>query len=435
MKVQMQNIDEELCLDGLALEALSDIDTIIAEMDKADLCIKKISITNFNRSFIFELAPIFSHAQLYESLECLSICSCVIRLKDAELISSFIKGTINRLKLEIVRSNIRDNALSIIIDAAKQSQVRTLIFRHIWIQESDTKAIISFLELSTLVKLSFSRCAFQTGVLCLIMGAIEKSTLATLILNYVHFNDGELNALVNCIANSKLTKLSLVSASGLAFNKCAIVEAIKKSSLQTLNVRAAQMFTSANVLNDIILFSNVTKFKFGQPLLTFDEKTTLIVSIQRSHHIEYLCFKSIYFNNQSLTVICNLLERSHITNLELSYCELCEAELSELIAAIKKSSITYLDASAFCSKGKNIPIICDLLENCRIEKLKLAFTDCTNEMMATMLPSIMRSSLIKFDIDRCSNVDVSTRNTIKRALRARKQNLISGYKMKSARLH
>lgn len=405
------------------------LDTIIAKMCEENVYLKTLHLANFGAGLPSAVIDALVH--LDHNLGSLIMTNCVVWSNDVQSISNFVKA----LNLSKIKISYNSMAFSTIIEATAQSFLRELILDSVRIEEGTAMNIIAFLKKQSLVKLSFFGCEFENDTFILIMDAIKKSTLKILILNLVTLHDDRIIAFTDCVINSKLTKLSIHNLSASINNFNFIVETIKASSLKTLDARYMLKFKEFNTVKNLICNSNITKFKFSHAEFSPEEKMELIDLMQERHRLTNISFYETRFTDELLTKVCDLLENPHsrLTSLDLSRCKFTDAGLNKMIASIKSSSITSLNLSGYVQmRGPlyfDILIICDLLENHYLEKLKLCFVDCTNEIMNLMLPSIMKSSLIKFDIDRCTKVDERTRNEIGAMLRDRQH----CRKIKSAR--
>lgn len=424
---RVQNINEELYLSGTILGA----DKIVTEMNKEEnLHFDKLRLTNFDSDCISALANAPAHLKC--NLRCFAMCEGVVRSDSpsARIIVDFIAGS-KLSKLEILRGTVPDTALAMIIDATQSSLCHIKLERH-YIGTATVRAIINLLDRSSLVKLSFFSCTFEDNAIASMMEAIKRSNLKVLILSCTHFVDAEMIALVNCVLHSRLTKLSLCGSSFDGKIGFALIEAIVQSSLKTLDARAVPFLQRFDIINDVILNSNITKFKFNRWQLGPEENVILFDSIKQRNLFKYISFSYVRFNDQLLSKLCNLLENSHLTSIDLHYCSLSSADLGTIINSIKKSSITSFYYSDCLNAGHTL-IIRDMLEHCDLTKLKLICSDYINGTISALLPSIKKSSLIKFEVYDWRLIDERERKKIKQILQHNQQNLSANYKTKSAR--
>lgn len=426
--LEIQNIDAELCLDG----AMLNTGAMIAEIDENDAFLKKLHITNFKEGFIPELSDVLLRARSNHNLEHFIISNCDICLNDARTIISFIEGA-NLLRLDILKCTKERHVLSAIINSAANPLMQTLNLHQLRIQEDAADAIINLLKTSPITKLCLSGCSFAGDGLVAILSAIKQSALEILILDQIRFRSKETMALIGCIQAAKLIKLSLKNASIMQNNRHELVAAIKQSSLAILNGENLQIFYMMETVNDLILHSNVTKFKFNTSSFRFEENMVLLNSMQKRMSHEHISLGCSYHTDQSFETLYEFLQssRSRLTSIDMKYCFLSSEEFSRIIGLIKGSSIVSLSINGNNLKGKNVLAICDLLENHNLTELKLY--ECGVKILTAMMASIKKSSLVKLSTRYCAEIDNDTINEIKKELWIQQQKLSDNYRIKSAR--
>lgn len=346
-------------------ETKASINAIVEEMnDETNSCLNKLYLTNFNLDFIPAIADALT--RLNCSLECLTLEHGVLCEGGAQIIAAFIASS--RLqKLEILKCAIRNNALVAIINASAsanatlQVPLQILNLRHLTISEDIARVIANLLDRSSLTKLSFYNCTIGRNALVLIMGAVKKSELSTLILDNACSNDEEtIAAIVDCILWPKLIKLSLSQALFMDAQPI-IIEAIKQSSHQTLDLQHVLCSNKFDMMNDLLLHSRIAKIKFSQYMFSAEENIMLLDSILRNNFVEHISFNCLLFTDKLLTKICGVIESSHLTSFGLRGCSLSNDNLTKIIDPIKLSSITSFNFYTDHLSTKNVSVICDLL--------------------------------------------------------------------------
>lgn len=462
--MSLLNTNEELILDYMEF----DVNSAIAEINREEnLYASKLYLLNFCATdviIIIRALPL----TLSHSLESFTMHHCNIHLGVAQVIVNLIKDS-KLQKIEILNcvtivsydaddtdsANDTDNAdnadnadntdnvdgtdragdaLFTIINAISPLFRFTLNLCGAHIKKDTVNKIVDLLGQHCFVKLSIKNCIVENDGWILMLEAVQKSALQTLMLNDVHFNYEETIAAINCVTHSQLTKLSLRGASFVGDKLTALIGAIKQSLLKTLDMRDTKIRGRFNEINDLILLSNVVKFNFDQFIFSLDENILFVNSIlqRRSSSFEHVFFDSVYFDDQLLAKVCNLLENPCLTGLDLVNCSLSESALKQIVSLIKKSSVTSL---SWGEDNANIRTICDLLENHHLLKFKLKTVhfEQTRETMKALLDSIKKSTLIKFDVDTLPIEDTDVLDEIKRITKENQRKLSSNYKTKSAR--
>lgn len=419
------------------------------EMSNADVTIqelgavKKLSIINSETGTI--CIPAISNLlpDLKSSLETLSIQGNFMGLEDTQtIIERIISNNTVLIKLELVQSN---NSLGwtlswfTIINAARSSLLQKLSLKGRHISIDIARTICDLMKQSYLIELSFTQCSFQKGTIVLIMTAINSSAVVTLILESSSFDEEDIIAIAGCISISKLTKLSLFGAKTkdsayLEICMSMIADAVRRSSLETLDGRNSSFFGNAESIIDIIKFSSVTKFNFTHTKFSSAESIAIIDAIKGRSDFRIIPMSDTRFTNEILIKVCDLIKSSHVHAyiLDLSNCGLNEAQSAAVIASMKGSHITYLNFRSNYINREVRYAICDMLENCIIKKIE--FIGLANTSINLMLPSIEKSALIKFKMSCWEGAGEDARIKIREILNVHRTILNRGYKTKSARL-
>lgn len=371
------------------------------------------------------------------SLNTLSIDHGTICYRSASSIVNFISDS-QLLKLELVGCSIRNDLLISIIDSAAQSSLQILNFHYVSFTDEAAMAIVRVLEKNTqpLIKLSLIGCEFRCQGLISIMDAIKKSKLQTLILDHSRIEDNAIMSIADCIAHAKLIKLSLRSIWFETRTGRATVDAIKTSSLKTLDVRDCHFFTNFNVINCLMSHQTLTKFKYSEHKLNIEERWALLYSIQENCLLEHISFNrddKAIMTDQLVTKMCDLLKNPRFTSLDIDCTWLSDYTLKKIMDAIKQSSITSLQISASQFRAGHMILTRDPPEKYNFLKLKLQPNVCMKQYYEQILFSVQRSSVIKFDIMSMGFPIVDEiQHKIELILQPRRQS--SGHHIKSARL-
>lgn len=380
---------EKLCVDARALG----FDAMTKEMIKEEnMHIKKLSFTNF-----YEIIPDFNTCPNF-NLEIFSMRRSHIYTNSARVIARCIAGSaLLKLKLQ---SELADYApLSIIMTAINKSCLKKIELKRIDIRMDEARHIIDAVRTSQLMKLSFTSCIFGEGVLLLILEAIKVSTLKILIFNRTHpqINNCEAIAIIECINNRALTKLSLDNILFPEDHRSAITQAIHYSSLTHLSVLKTPLF--GNIVDVIKLIENVRteKFSFDNAKFSIDEKIMINDAAKRNNAFRYISFRGEHFVDRLMVSVCDLLENSFITSLNLNACNLNGAQISTIIGSIKKSSVVSLNLDGSDWNNAAVRALCDLLETHPLAKLTFDIESFEYVNRMAIINSIRVSSLIKLN--------------------------------------
>lgn len=434
-QAQAQVQVEKLHIDGKKL----DIDGTLKKINKEkNLSPRELYIKNINTTIYFDSVL---NPNLQSRLAILSISHCFISPDDAHLIANFIVGS-SLLKLELLNCGIGEDSMISIIGAINESFLRTINFKQLFFTRAATKIITSMIERSTLIKLSFISCKFRYEFNS-VLSAIKKSLIRTLILHKVNFNDENVIAIADCIANSKLNKLSLHHVSYNGTDACTIFTALKGSTIKTLAVTNVPYFNNFDAINDLIAHSGITKIKFDAGTFDVDERIAIINTMLRHQSSERIQFDYAKLTVQSqlqlVTKMCDLLTLTHQTDqylirkLDILDCPLNTKTSNKIIDSIKRSSITSLKLYAFQSTAKTISFICNVLENHPLEKLEIKFCIFQSSIMEQILPSIQKSSIVKFNTNIFPHANKKVCEEINAILQIRQQDARRCRRIKSAR--
>lgn len=91
--------------------------------------------------------------------------------------------------------------------------------------------------------------------------------------------------------------------------------------------------------------------------------------------------------------ICDLLKDSCFTSLDLDYASFCITDLIKIIDSIKQSSITSIKFTGSYPTDDSVRLVCNLLESRRFEKLRLHFMSFDDEDIEEILSSIVKFSV------------------------------------------
>lgn len=239
----------------------------------------------------------------------------------------------------------------------------------------------------------------------------------------------------DCITKSKLTKLSLWHTTFSKRRRVEIPEAIKRSTIKTLDMRGISFLNRFDAINDLILNQGVTKLKFDLYAFNIGERKALLNSIQKNCLFEHISFDGTIFDEALITKTCELLESAHLKSFDLDLGLLPDDMLDKIINSTKRSSITSLKVRGHELNAKNAATVRDLLENHCLENIGLHFAHIANETIEEMLPSICVSSIIKFGITLWAEpMNDDTRDKIEHILQAHRKIARERRNIKSARV-
>lgn len=419
------------------------IDATIAKINSHDNAHSNaLYIDNMNPAIFYLLSNLSEHEHEHEhndgdpdsaftkyNLEILTLAQDFLSLGAAHAVANFI-ADVPLLKLELLGCNRNFGApITIIIGSIDKSLLQTLNLSDAYIKEKDAKAIVNLMVSPHLTKLSFIRCKFECNAQVAIFSAIKRSSIKTLILDWATFDDEGTIIIADCIAHSKLTKLSLFAVSFAFSKQHMVLEAIKQSSIKTLDVRGhigKSIFSNFDTINDLILHKcePITKFKFSQHTFNTQKRIAIIDSIQGNCSSEHIHFDDKNLSAELLTKICEALEdkRRHLKSFDLYCALLSSASLIKIFDSIKRSSITFLDIVDFAANPACISHIYDLLENYNLEKLGITVIN-VNQTMKQILPAMQKSSLIKFSAHNFVDMSEQMRDTVEQILQVNRRNL------------
>lgn len=426
---QVQHFNESLTINNEELDAKA----IIRELSKAEnLQLKKLALINVKADTICISEMLNLLSNLKCSLVTLSIRSKGMNSADTQTIADCIISNNTVLtKLELAGNIV----WTTMIASTQSSLLQKLSLKRQCIIADTALAIAAAVTNQRLTELSFVQCSFQEGSIELIMAAIKVSAVSTLILEDISFGEDDAIAVLDCITQSKLTKLSLYDSRSnfLCAAEGVIENAVRASSLTTLDGRKSLFFRDTKTIIGIIKFSSVTKFKFDQNGFTSEDSMEIIDAIKDRPDFRIIPMFGMSFTNEILAKVCDLLKSSvGLTQLDLSNCYLAMGSTVAIINSTKESSITSINFGSNYINRKAIHDICSLLENCVVKKIK--FIGLTSTTIDFMLPSIKASALIKFKMNDWSSAGEGAQNKIGKILEVHRAILNRGYKTKSARL-
>lgn len=299
--------------------------------------------------------------------------------------------------------------------------------------------IADFVQHTQLTKLTFENYYVYSNLCVPIFAAIAQSSLQTLILKQVMLRNEEAEAFIDCMCQSSLIKLCLIKCDIPDTKSLSVMKSISQSAIQSLHLTNGYWDemnafpTDTESISNLIERSHLTQLS----ITNFDYDTTNIVaiaeSIKRNHAFRKIAFHGTDACSEQIDVVCDLIENSTITNIKLHKCRMYDAHIVRLCASIKKSSITSLNlrSNHIGADGKNA--ICTLLEDHNLQKLSLRNSELSDATIKEMLPSVRKSSLIKFDVRNYPMVHQSIMDEIEEILKVQKHILSRFKKTKSSR--
>lgn len=401
----------------------------------------KLSLAHFENTFDFTILNTMPNIKC--NLRVLVVRDNHIFLDEAEIIANFVAASaLNKLTLS--HCSMKSQGLVVMMHSIAQSSIRKLKLCCITIDQEGACAIADMLTLqctpSSLVKLSFVECVFSIDALATIINAVANSTLLTLkLVGICSISDEKLIALINCVKVSGLTKLSLRSTNFrlctvLTTKMSALVAAIQSSTIQNLNTLYTQLFSNPKDIVDIITCSNITKFKFNQDAFSMENKIEIMNAIKSNAAFRNISFARTPPVDCDAALVCvrDSIECANVnlTHLDISNSCLRTEHMSTIIDHIKRSSIISLNlGNNYLGDDQVVAIMRDLLENHDLQKINV--DGMPYEILCAILPSILKSKLIKFK--RRSYMDDDVMRKIKKFTMEQKHILNSTCKTKSAR--
>lgn len=378
-------------------------DKIIANVTKVQyLPLERLRFVCSQESF-YDIINTFQN--LSSNLKRLSVNYSKINSEAADVITSLIPN-LNSLELF---GGIQTDELIKIINAVEKSKLHTLKLGELVTEGRETVALVNCITKSQLNKL-FIRGYFGCGSLESIINVIARSTLQTLILHHAIFDIVSTNAIINCLKNSSLAKTPLIK---LSLQECTFVDnkiwsitkAIRKSSIQILDLRYNKFTDDIGGIMEHVANSSVIKLYLGSFYRVFDVEEIISIanSVKANDKLKAFGLNHVPINDQTISIICDMIENSALTAVRLRHCNLECSHVAKICVSIKKSSVMYLDLSGNSLTNEGVAAICDLLETYKLDKLKVMYCDINNESIEAMLVSIKKSKLMRFDID-CDNV-------------------------------
>lgn len=396
------------------LEVLGDYDGIMANISKIQyLPLERLHFKSANESF-HDIIDAFQN--LSPNLQSLRMTNSNINMKAIGAIINLIP---NLISLELVRCDIQSNSLVQLFDAIEKSQLHTLKLDNVVIGNCGIIALINCIKSARLDKLFISGCC-GCNALESVIGAVAQSSVQTLILHEITFDAKTMIAISNCIECAVLTKLSLTGCKFVNNKIDMIMESIKKSSVQILDLR----FSRTDNIMKHVQNSPITKLDFGSSSIDYsiEEIVTIASAVKANNKLRMLGLNFVPIDDKTISIICDMIENSTLTAIRLIGCRLLCSHITKICASVKGSSIVHLDLSFNPFKSESIMAICDLLENSQLEKLKLAKSCLSDEFVEMLLVSIEGSKLVNFNVDHNYNLSKNIEERILYVMR--EQNII-----------
>lgn len=242
----------------------------------------------------------------------------------------------------------------------------------------------------SLVSLSLQYCEIQSTELIAIIDSIKQSGLQTLNLEAIRIEENTTKALIDCIKCSRLSSFSLGSCSFDASNAF-------ESNSDAEQARAQSQSHLASIINSIV----------------------------HSHSLQILFLDGITFDIEEMAAISNCIKNSSLTTLSLRACTFFDDKIITIVEAVQQSLIRtlVLDDSFFCD---NITDVTTCIEKSCVTKFifgdRKRQYDCAE--MITIANLMRTNTLLSFGLYRatidddalsimCDAISVSTLTTIK----------------------
>lgn len=387
---------------------------------------------------------------------------------ESELISPWLSSFPNLKKLTVIRSEISPEVTNAIINlipnlisldfhccpiqsceliaimgAIEQSHLQVLDMTGHTFKETEIIALTNCIANSRLIKLCTYECIFKhdqstqnVDGLVSIMNSVAHSSLQTLRVSECIFDNAAIVAIINCIENSSIHKLILFDCTFSNNKIITIMQAIQKSTVQILDLCHSFFDDNIGDIMKCIENSSVTKFEFGHKNRQYNckEMSIILNSIKGNNLLHKVGFAYINIGDEVLPMICDMIENSTIVDITLWECGLQDTQMIKICNSIAKSSITSINLSAnpFGVDRDCVVAICNLLECHNLRALKMMFGKLTDCFIESILPSIERSELIKFNVSHCYKLSEPIKQNLKKIMCAQKCKAATFRKMKSA---
>lgn len=384
-------------------------------------CVHKIQNVPLENLHIWDVdkEPVIAIFNTFQNLnlKTFAMDSCEIDPTVAMLIANFIP---NLIALKLISNKMARSEFATILGAIKHSHsCSKLVLEEIIFEESERATLIDCIEGSQLTSLALTQCSFRrvetkkalaTVPVSIINAIMNAPCMQTLILDYTNFDNETTAAIVCCIKNSCLIKLSLCGCTFVDNKINTIMEAIQQSSIQSLNIGCSFFDDKIEDIMGCVKNSCVTTFIFGDRVRIYDD--------------------------EEMATIAASIRGDNLLHLGLNYMRISD----EIFDAIKQSSIVSLDLylnnfdgdkPALASETKMM-VICDLLEQCDLKKLRTNLRIMEDAHVRTILSSIKKSELIKFRVYDIHSLSKQIKQEIKERMQKQKLRATSFNKMKSA---
>lgn len=258
---------------------------------------------------------------------------------------------------------------------------------------------------------TLKNCHFKDDAVAAILNSINKSALTKLNLRSVKLDDSTTKAIINCIDNSLLTNLKLMNCDFVQNSFAVIMESIQKSTIQCLDLAETHFNHITYPTESVCAFtslcacienSQISTLKLNCCSISNQNLMLIVESTKRSNTFKNISLGRGSFGGETAEIIVDLLKNPKIETIDLSSCILSANTIEQIIAAVKCSSLLVLKLNNNLSVDNinaNIAAICDLLENHGLQELWLNNNSIKDAALLSMLPSIKKSSLTKFEFE------------------------------------
>lgn len=337
------------------------------------------------------------------------------------------------LKLNLSSCEFDTDDFVSIITSIQNSPLQELMLESMNIDESYAKVIADTIQKSSLVSLSLRWCNFYNSAFSIILAAIVGSSVQKFELSDHHYTIEETMAISNCIVNSSLTKLHL-RGKHKSDKIATLTEACARSSLKKLHIDCSDFNYRIDEIVTLIMQTGIVELNLVCFRITREQLSAIIDAIKRNGRFECISFSCTPDCRKNIDLICDLLENSAIKKIKLDNCQLSDAHIKKLIGSIAKSALSSICLQNNFIYNKGVRSLCSLLKHCNIEKMNLSGNKFDFGIIESLLPLIRESSLIVFNVGTSERSKLST--DVKRELKSilREQQRIANrfHKVKSA---
>lgn len=320
-------------------------------------------------------------------------------------------------------------------DLFQNFNLRQVTFQHCSICSEGGCIIANFIAQSNLDTVEFWNCDVHDAWV-VIMGAITRSSLRSLAVSYGSFDEEETMAFIDCIEKSSLIKLYLSeNAFAPIASENASANAPTQSSIQSLILDRTDFpgINANETITNLIVHHCLTHLEIIDYHIEVEEITEIASAIKCNHAFKKIAFSSAPLHSEHSNIICDLIENSALTHIKLRNAALCDDQVASICASIKGSAIVSLDLESNCITAGGVKALCDLLVHGNLQKLNVSFNGLDDEVIRSMLPSIEKSSLIKFGMTSFFVASEDTKRRIEGILSVQKNILNRFAGTKSAR--